>query len=32
MPPVKKESVPTEILESIETAEIPKASLLQKPA
>ena len=32
MPPVKKESVPTEILEGIEEAEIPKASLLQKPA
>ncbi len=32
MPPVKKESVPAKILEDIETAEIPKASLLQKPA
>jgi len=32
MPPVKKESVSPEILEAIESSEIPQASLLNKPA
>jgi hypothetical protein len=31
MPPVSKESVPAPILEGIEEAEIPQASLLEKP-
>ena len=32
MPPVQKESVPEEILQNIETAEIPQSSLLERPA
>lgn len=31
IPPAKKESVPSEILEEIETAEIPQPSLLERP-
>jgi hypothetical protein len=31
MPPITKESVPTPILEEIKDAEIPQASLLEKP-
>ena len=30
MPPIKKESVPQEILETIEEADLPKVSLMEK--